>query len=105
MEYFKNVGKIAYEGRDSKNPLAFRWYDKDKVVAGKPMKDHFKFAIAYWHSLCGGGGDPFGAPPRPMPWLDATDPVQQAKDKMDAAFEFITKSIRSPTTVGYGKPI
>jgi len=91
MEYFKNVGKIAYEGRDSKNPLAFRWYDKDKVVAGKPMKDHFKFAIAYWHSLCGGGGDPFGAPPRPMPWLDATDPVQQAKDKMDAAFEFISK--------------
>jgi len=91
MEYFKNIGNVGFEGRDSKNPLAFRWYEKDRVVAGKPMKDHFKFAIAYWHSLCGGGGDPFGAPTRPMPWLDAADPVQRAKDKMDAAFEFITK--------------
>ena len=90
-EYFNNISKINYEGRDSKNPFAFRWYDESKVVAGKKMKEHFKFAVAYWHSLCGGGGDPFGAPTRPMPWLSASDPIQRAKDKMDAAFEFITK--------------
>lgn len=90
-EYFSNVGQIKYEGRDSKNPFAFRWYDANKVVAGKTMNEHFKFAISYWHSLCGGNGDPFGAPTRPMPWLSASDPIQQAKDKMDAAFEFITK--------------
>jgi len=89
--YFKDINKIQFEGRDSKNPLAFRWYEENKMVAGKKLKDHFKFAIAYWHSLCGGGADPFGAAPRPMPWLAASDPVQRAKDKMDAAFEFITK--------------
>ena len=90
-EYFKNISKIQFEGRSSKNPFAFRWYDESKVVAGKKMKDHFKFAVAYWHSLCGGGADPFGAPTRPMPWLESEDPIQRAKDKMDAAFEFITK--------------
>ncbi len=91
ISYFKNIDKIQFEGRDSKNPLAFRWYEEDRMVNGKKMKDHFKFAIAYWHSLCGGGADPFGSVTRPMPWLKSDDPVQQAKDKMDAAFEFITK--------------
>ena len=91
IEYFKGVPKITFEGRESKNPLAFRWYDTDKVIAGKSMTEHFKFAISYWHSLCGGGGDPFGAPTRPMPWQSAQDAVQRAKDKMDAAFEFISK--------------
>lgn len=90
-EYFKNITKINFEGRESKNPFAFRWYDESKIVAGKSMKEHFKFAVAYWHSLCGGGADPFGAPTRPMPWLESQDPIQQARDKMDAAFEFITK--------------
>lgn len=90
-EYFKNITRIKYEGRESKDPLAFRWYKADQVVAGKPMKEHFKFAVAYWHSLCGGGSDPFGAPTRPMPWLESSDPVKRAKDKMDAAFEFISK--------------
>jgi len=89
--YFRNISKINFEGRESKNPLAFRWYDESRIVASKSMKDHFKFAVAYWHSLCGGGGDPFGSPTRPMPWLEADDPYQRAKDKMDAAFEFITK--------------
>lgn len=89
--YFKNIQKIQFEGRDSKNPLAFRWYDENQTVNGKSLKDHFRFAVAYWHSLCGGGGDPFGSPTRPMPWLSSNDPVQQAKDKMDAAFEFISK--------------
>ena len=89
--YFNNIEKIKYEGKESKNPLAYRWYDENQVIKGKSMKDHFRFAISYWHSLCGGGADPFGAATRPMPWLSSTDEVQRAKDKMDAAFEFITK--------------
>ncbi len=90
-EYFKGIGKIEFEGKESKNPLAFRYYDETKVVNGKTLKEHLKFAVAYWHSFCGTGGDPFGAGTRPMPWLSSTDPIQQAKDKMDAAFEVFTK--------------
>jgi len=90
-EYFKNIGKIQFEGAASDNPLAFRYYDEIKVVAGKTMKEHFRFAIAWWHTLCGTGGDPFGLPTKHFPWLEASDPIQQAKDKMDAGFEFITK--------------
>ncbi len=90
-EYFKNIGPIRYEGRDSDNPLAFRFYDENRVVGGKTMREHLRFAVSYWHTFCGTGGDPFGAPTKNFPWLTATDPVQQAKDKMDAAFEFITK--------------
>ena len=90
-EYFKGIGEIKFEGKASKNPLAFKYYDKNQVVAGKTMADHFRYAIAYWHSFCGGGGDPFGGNTRPMPWLEATDAIQRAKDKADAAFEFITK--------------
>ena len=91
QEYFKGIGKIPFEGKGSKNPLAFKYYDPEHVVGGKKMKDHFKFACAWWHSLCGGGGDPFGSATRPMPWLESTDAVQRAKDKADAAFEFMTK--------------
>lgn len=90
-EFFKGIGKIQYEGPASRNPLAFRWYDEEKVVAGKKLRDHLRFAVAYWHSFCGTGGDPFGAPTRRLPWLTATDPIQRAKDKMDACFEFATK--------------
>lgn len=90
-EYFKGIDKIKYEGRSSNNPLAFKFYDENKVVAGKTMKEHFKFAISYWHTFTGTGGDPFGAPTQNFPWLVSKDPIQQAKDKMDAAFEFITK--------------
>ena len=90
-EYFPNISKIEFEGKNSDNPLAFKYYDEDKVVAGKPMKDHFRFAIAYWHTLCGTGGDPFGAGTKQFPWLSAKDPLKAARDKMDAAFEFITK--------------
>lgn len=89
--YFPSVGAIAYEGPESTNPLAFRHYDANRVVAGRPLREWMRFAVAYWHSFCGNGADPFGAPTRPMPWLDAADPVQRAKDKADAAFEFITK--------------
>ncbi|MEM1323228.1 MAG: xylose isomerase [Bacteroidota bacterium] len=90
-EYFPGIGKIQYEGSKSTNPLAFKWYDENREVAGKSMKDHFRFAVAYWHSFGGTGGDPFGMPTKAFPWLTATDPLQQARDKMDAAFEFMTK--------------
>jgi len=90
-EYFKGIGKINFEGAESKNPLAFRYYDENKLVAGKSLKEHMRFAVAYWHSFCGDGADPFGSGPRPMPWKGANDPIQAAKNKMDAAFEFFTK--------------
>ncbi|KAB5487663.1 xylose isomerase [Flagellimonas hadalis] len=90
-EYFKGIGKIQYEGKSSDNPLAFKYYEENKTVGGKTMKEHFRFAIAYWHTFTGTGGDPFGAPTQDFPWLISTDPIQQAKDKMDAAFEFMTK--------------
>lgn len=90
-EYFKGIGKIKFEGKGSDNPMAFKFYDENKVVSGKTMKDHFRFAVAYWHTLCGTGGDPFGPGTKAFPWSVASDPIQSAKDKMDAAFEFITK--------------
>jgi xylose isomerase len=90
-EFFPKVGKILYEGPASKNPLALKWYDENRIIAGKPMKDHFRFAVAYWHSFCGNGVDPFGSATRIMPWNDSNDSMQRARDKMDAAFEFITK--------------
>lgn len=90
-EFFQGLGQVKYEGAGSDNPLAFRWYEADKVVAGKPMKDWLRFACAYWHSFVGNGGDPFGEPTHLYPWNAKTDAVQRAKDKMDAAFEFITK--------------
>lgn len=90
-EYFKGIGKIAFEGAKSTNPLAFKWYDENRVVAGKTMKDHLRFAVAYWHTFCGEGGDPFGPGTINYAWNTATDPLQASKDKLDAAFEFITK--------------
>ena len=90
-EFFKGIGQIKYEGLDSDNPLSYRWYDENKVVAGKPMKDWLRFAVAYWHSFVGNGGDPFGEPTHIFPWNEKQDAVARAKDKADAAFEFITK--------------
>jgi xylose isomerase len=90
-EYFPTVSKIAYEGPDSDNPLAFKYYDENKIVAGKTLKEHFKFAVCYWHSFCNLGIDPFGAGTKQYPWLTATDPISQGREKMDAAFEFFTK--------------
>lgn len=90
-EYFTGIGPIRFEGRDTDNPLAFRWYNPDQVVGGKTMREHFKFAMAYWHTLCGTGADPFGPGTKQFPWDQAADPIQRARDKMDAAFEFMTK--------------
>ncbi|TRX61204.1 xylose isomerase [Fulvivirga sp. M361] len=90
-EYFKGIPEIVYEGKESDNPLAFKYYDANKVVAGKSLKEHFRFAIAYWHTFCGTGGDPFGPGTKLFPWDVSNDPMQRAKNKMDAAFEFFTK--------------
>lgn len=90
-EYFSGIEKIKYEGRDTDNPLAFRWYDETKLVRGKTMKDYLRFACAYWHSFTGSGADPFGEPTHIFPWDNNSDLIQRAKDKADAAFEFITK--------------
>jgi len=90
-EFFKGIGQIKYEGLESDNPLSYRWYDESKIVAGKPMKEWLRFAVAYWHSFVGNGGDPFGEPTHIYPWNEKQDAVARAKDKADAAFEFITK--------------
>lgn len=89
--YYSEIEKIPFEGPDSDNPLAFRYYDENRLIGNRTMKEHFKFSIAYWHSFCGTGSDPFGPGTLIHPWETATDPMQRAKDKMDAAFEFISK--------------
>ncbi len=89
-EVFPGIGKIEYEGKKSKNPLAFRWYNPEEKIGGKKMKDHLRFAIAYWHSFCGDGSDPFGNATRIYPWKDASND-DKTKQRLDAAFEFITK--------------
>ncbi len=90
-EFFKGIGDIQFEGPESNNPFAYKYYDANKTVLGKSMKDHFKFAIAYWHSFCNTGGDPFGPGTKVFPWDAKADAIERAKDKMDAAFEFISK--------------
>src|SRR4249920_673145 len=90
-EFFQGVGQIEFEGPESDNPLAYRWYDQHKMVAGKPLKEWLRFACAYWHSFCGSGADPFGEATHLFPWSKKADAVERAKDKADAAFEFITK--------------
>jgi xylose isomerase len=89
--YFKSVDKIKFEGRESDNPLAFKWYDENRVVAGKTLKEHFKFAMAWWHTLCNTGGDPFGPGTETHAWNSNDNAVARAKDKMDAGFEFMEK--------------
>lgn len=90
-EFFPEIGKIKFEGKESKNPLAFRYYDAEKVVYGKKMKDWFKFAMAYWHTLCAQGRDQFGDETMAHPWNESSNAVKAAKAKMDAGFEFMQK--------------
>jgi xylose isomerase len=90
-EYFKGIGTIQFEGKESDNPMAFKYYNPDKIVAGKTMREHFKFAIAYWHTFCGTGADPFGPGTQNFAWDQSNDNIQAGKDKADAAFEFISK--------------
>jgi xylose isomerase len=90
-EYFKGIGQIKYEGKESDNPFAFKFYDAKRKIGKKTMEEHFRFAIAYWHTFCGTGGDPFGPGTKNFAWNQSSDAMQRAYDKMDAAFEFITK--------------
>ncbi|GAB2535994.1 xylose isomerase [Spirosoma aerophilum] len=91
QEFFTGIGPIAYEGPKSKNPLAFKWYNPDLIVGGKTLREQLRFAISYWHTFTGTGGDPFGPGTRVFAWDQDNDAVVRAKLKMDAAFEFITK--------------
>ena len=90
-EYYKGIGKINFEGKDSDNPLAFRYYNPEQIVAGKTMREHFKFAVAYWHSFGGNGADLFGQATHNFSWNEFREPIQAAKNRADAAFEFISK--------------
>lgn len=91
MAFFQGIPSIQYEGPSSSNPLAFRWYNAEEVVAGKPMREHLRFAVAYWHSFCGDGSDPFGGTSILHAWDNAEEPVKRAEDKLEAAFEFLAK--------------
>ena len=90
-QYYPTIGKIPFEGPVSKNPLAFHYYEPERIVLGKPMKDWFRFALAWWHSLGQASGDQFGGQTRSYEWDKAADPMQRAKDKMDAGFEIMSK--------------
>ncbi|NLO70657.1 MAG: xylose isomerase [Porphyromonadaceae bacterium] len=90
-EYFPTVGKIKFEGKESKNPLAFRYYDAEKEVYGRKMKDWFKFSMAYWHTLCSEASDPFGQETKSFEWNKGDSALEKAKRKLDAGFEFMQK--------------
>ncbi|GAA5520679.1 xylose isomerase [Aliifodinibius salicampi] len=89
--YFPDINEIPFEGKDSENPLSFKYYDAGRKVGDQTMEEHLRFAVAYWHTLCETGGDPFGWGTREWPWMKFDDPLDRARAKMDAAFEFITK--------------
>ena len=90
-EYFPGIGNIPYEGRESDNPLAFKFYQRDRLVGGKTMQQHLRFAVCYWHTFCAKGSDAFGADSQIFPWDTPEDPMMAARARMDAAFEFFTK--------------
>lgn len=91
MEYFNKIKKIDYEGPKSRNPIAFKWYDEKRKVGKKTLKEHLRFAVAYWHSFCGTGADPFGPGTRIFQWDEGKDELEKSKYRLDAAFEFIVK--------------
>jgi xylose isomerase len=90
-EAFAGIGRIKYEGPQSKSMLAFRHYDADALVEGKPMKDHLRFAVSYWHAFRGTGADPFGPGTMLRPWENEADPLKMAVKRVDVAFEFLEK--------------
>lgn len=91
QEFFPEIGQIKFEGKESRNPLAFRYYDAEKVVHGKKMKDWFKFSMAYWHTLCSESSDPFGGNSKSFEWNQGATALEKAKKKLDAGFEFMQK--------------
>ncbi|GHA45978.1 xylose isomerase [Photobacterium aphoticum] len=90
-DYFKHINNIQFEGKDTTNPLAFRHYDADRMILGKSMKDHLRFAACYWHNFCWPGSDVFGAGTFERPWHHSGDAMEMARMKADAAFDFFTK--------------
>jgi len=90
-EFFPDISRIRYEGPDSRNPFAFKFYNPEEVVGGRTMREHLRFSLAYWHTLNGGGDDPFGGAVFERPWLSITDPMEQARARMHAAFEIMDK--------------
>ena len=91
VSYFPTVGKIPFEGAESKNPMAFHYYDPERVVRGRKMKDWFRFSMAWWHTLCAEGADQFGGGTKQFPWNASESALERAKAKMDAGFEFMQK--------------
>ena len=91
MTAFPEVDKIRYEGPQSDNPLAYRWYNEDEMIEGKSMKDHLRFSVVYWHTFRGSGADPFGVGTMHRPWDDGTDSVENARNRVRVAFEFMEK--------------
>ena len=91
MAYFPKIKKIKYEGPDSKNPLAFKWYDENEIVAGKTMRDHLRFSVVYWHTFRNPLSDPFGAGTAFRPWDDGSESVKNAQKRVKVAFEFMEK--------------
>ncbi len=91
MDHFPDVKKIPFEGPKSRNPLAFRYYNADEFVDGKSLRDHLRFSVCYWHTFRATGADPFGAPTLHRPWDDGSESIENAKRRVDAAFEFISK--------------
>lgn len=90
-EFFPEIKKVQFEGKESKNPMAYRYYDADKVILGKPMKDWLRFAMAWWHTLCAEGADQFGGGTKQFPWNAGADELEIAKNKVDAGFEIMEK--------------
>ena len=99
MAYFPKIKKIRYEGPDSKNPLAFKWYNEDEIVEGKTMKDHLRFSVVYWHTFRNALSDPFGVGTALRPWDDGTESVKNAQKRVKVAFEFMEK-LRTEHVVG-----
>ena len=93
--YFEKISEIQFEGKSSNNPLSFKYYDENKIVLGKTMKDHLRFATCYWHTFTWPGLDPFGGPTFDRPWMAGGDPLQMAKIKLDAAFDFFIIELMS----------
>ena len=91
MSYFSDIRKIQYEGPQSRNPLAFRWYNPSEVIEGKTMKDHLRFSIVYWHTMRGTGSDPFGPGTAIRPWDDGSNSVENAMKRVEVAFEIFEK--------------
>ena len=105
--FFPTVDKIKFEGKESKNPFAFKYYDENRVVAGKTLKDHFRFAIAYWHTFCGTGNDPFGPAPKfshgtvlPMP---SSAPRTKWMRRLSSSLKSVRRSTASTTLMWWTK--